>query len=328
MKKLQIRIVIFLLALTSIPDMRAMSSEEMHALLRDLSSDVGGRVEAARLELEKYSDTSAVVLAETLLESTSLTPETRQLYDAIVKAFNILGSKAKNAVPTLINALESENPFVVSTAIESLAAIGPEAAEAIPALTEQFKKPGWFDKAAASLTVAAILNDIQSAKERLDGQLRSSNPHIRIGSAFTLLLLETQEIFAMDTLMELLKEDDVSVRFSAVMAIGFIADKHHKALERLRPGGRSLRELFGDESPLVRKYASHAMASLGAIGIPEIRSALQSENSQVRYYALRALALMGEAAKLAKDDLTALRDDPDPRVKLEVNRLLESLVSQ
>jgi hypothetical protein len=56
MKKLQIRIVIFLLALTSIPDMRAMSSEEMHALLRDLSSDVGARVEAARLEIEKYSD--------------------------------------------------------------------------------------------------------------------------------------------------------------------------------------------------------------------------------------------------------------------------------
>jgi HEAT repeat protein len=176
------------------------------------------------------------------------------------------GSKAKPAVDNLVAALSDADPATRGDAAVALAAIGPDAAEAVPALS---KLLGGDEKEAALRYAAAYaLGRIGPAAapvaESLRGLAKSDDELMASVAVWALLKVEpdnkAQVAAAVPVLRKALRGKRDLARLEAAAALGDLGGAAASAVPLL--------ELVSEDDPLpaVRTAAAAALAKIKAAG--------------------------------------------------------------
>lgn len=253
-----------------------------------------------------------------------------------------LGPAAKAALPDLIKALDDSDKQVWSNALSAIAAIGPDAVDAVPKLLEGLnsnRSGGRYrDQSQFVLRSAYALARIgEAAKPQLIDALKGKDTGLRIGAAKALGGMGPAAKDAIPTLIENLGHSDQDLRTEVIESLGLIGadavpalkdslggnDPHiregsARALasigEAAAPAGDKLLERAGQETDATARAA--ILSALPKIGLPAAKvlppliAALKSDDEAQRHSATNAILLIHPAAKTAVPAVTALLKDP------------------
>lgn len=259
---------------------------------------------------------------------------------------------AKVTVPFLVDRVKKNDDRISLEAIQALMSMGPEAKDAIPALTDIVRGgrdvlPAWSAYALAKIAgpqapiaIPHVLDllghEIVDASDLiadlgppavpaiLDAvRQRDGAPPHRAGRALGLIGSKFPEVIPI--LVKTLKDKDVGPRHAAAEAFWGIGPKGREAVpaltEALKDGDVMVR--LGAAWALVHILGSEATASVPTL----IALAGKAENHQnVRRSAILGLGAVGKAAKEAVPLLTALEKDPFFHVAATRSRLLVTSV--
>jgi HEAT repeat protein len=208
--------------------------------------------------------------------------------DALL-AFAAVG---RPAVPSMVRMLQYEDmrPLVARV----LAALGAQAAEAVPALAEVLPKSEPLAQREILMTLAAIGPPAQAAVPQIVPLLKSDNPQARYGAAYALGRIGPPAVEAVPNLMAQLTSDDSFYRVTSAWALSHIAPRTPEVARAIAP---ILAGALRHERPFVRIEAAEALGRLGpAAGpaIPELeRMATNDPNERARKTAAAALGKIG-----------------------------------
>jgi HEAT repeat protein len=145
------------------------------------------------------------------------------LYSEALVGFEILGPKAKDAVPSLIEIYEkNHSPHLQKNVVLlALIQIGPGAAEAVPMLAKQTNNPNSIERKNAAFALCQIhATSDHMAVIALIQFLHDSDPLVRETAANALWhFSDTEDAWAISTMVELLKDPDKLVRENAARLI-------------------------------------------------------------------------------------------------------------
>lgn len=232
----------------------AAVAEKFATLLGDANPEVRG---AAATALVRLGPTAVAALEKSLAN-----PEVRTLAVELLAAS---GSKAKEAVDTLVVALGDADPAHRGDAAVALAAIGPDAAEAVPALVKVVEGGAADDASrypaifalgrigAASAPATALLRGLMAKADDPMGQAVSAWALLKITPDDEKLIAE-----AVPLLRKGLRSERDLVRLEAVAALAELGKAAASAVPML--------ELMSEDDPLpaVRKAAAAAAARIKA----------------------------------------------------------------
>ncbi len=251
--------------------------------------------------------------AETLVAG--LAADDPQVRRVAARALADFGDHSDVVVPALVALLKDADPEVAGNALDALASIGPqvvdriaaalknpdlrhfatrllyrlgpEAAEAVPALTEALQEP---------------VNNANDAAFRVETQMALA----AIGPAAAP---------AVEELIKSLDSDDADIRATASYALGKIGAEAASAVDALRD---RLQDLDPTESGPVwwalLQIFPHDQEVVKAVA-PRLIAALDQPSALVRAEAAAALGDLGEDALPALPRLKQLQEDPDPIVR-------------
>jgi HEAT repeat protein len=212
------------------------------------------------------------------------------------------GSKAKSAVPALVDALSDERTEVQIQALIALGKIGPEAASAVDEIAKFVKG----DQPATQYAAAYALGEIAAPQgaDALKAARRSDDPMLKTVAAWGLAKISPDSKVllkeAAEQLVASLKSDDKHVRTAAARGL---ADLKPEA-QLVRP---ALIAALADDDPAVRGNIVDAVAALGATAVPDLMKGLK--NPAFREASAVILARIGPAAKGALPGLLSALDD-------------------
>ncbi len=184
----------------------------------------------------------------------------------------------------------------------------------VSAWAEDLKKGDVFTRRSAAfalgkcgIAAAGRINDLIAA-------LEDSDEGVREAAAFALGELGPLAESATPALGKLLQNDPTPVaRRGAACALGMIG-------RGAEEGGEVLRHALADRDPRVRQNAAWALGQLGrpavAKSVSELRKLLHDVDLLVRRDAVQSLAMGGEDARAAADDLLPLLQDEDPALRI------------
>jgi len=210
--------------------------------------------------------TSLVRLGPTAIPSLEKALDKPALRTLAMEILAAAGSKAKPAVDNLVAALADADPAMRGDAAVALAAIGPDAAEAVPALSKLLGG----DEKEASLRYAAVyaLGRIGAAAapvaETLRGLAKSDDELMASVAVWALLKIEpdnkAQVAAAVPVLRKALRGKRDLARLEAAAALGDLGGAAASAVPIL--------ELVTEDDPLpaVRTAAAAALAKIKAAG--------------------------------------------------------------
>ena len=228
--------------------------------------------------------------------------------------------------------LKDRDPQYRLAAAGALYAIGPDAAEAVPALTEALGDEQVAVRAGAAQALGNIGPAARSAEEGLKKLLNDNDAEVRVSAILAMgqvtgspspqpmvaalkdesprvrevagqLLVKLGQP-AIASLKPAVKDKDIGVRAQAVQVLGRI--KHADAVPILI-------EAMEDEDRGVRDAAVLALAETGEPAIPALGGLLRHEDWQKRWAAAYALNSIG-STKTA-DQLVRALNDSDERVR-------------
>ena len=258
-----------------------------------------------------------------------------------------LGPAAKPALPALIRAIEDSDKQVWANALAAIAAIGPDAAEAIPQLVDSFdsRKASDYrqrDKSQKLMRAAHALARIgDAARPALIAALKGDDTGLRIGAAKALGGMAANARDAIPALIENLGHNDEDLRSEVVETLGLIGADAVAPLTKslswpdpkLRSGSaRALAALGADATPAgpellarlaVEKDRDVRTALLGAlprIGLPQEKviaplvQEFRGNDGQLRSAALSSLLLIRPAEKTVVPAIAALLNDSQSAV--------------
>jgi len=199
---------------------------------------------------------------------------------AAIKLRNSDPRAQRNALPELIDLLLKEKDGQVRLAVlDTLAAMGPEAASAVPAL------------------IHTLRTDYGGqGKEELHQDYRSALALAAIGQP------------AVEGLRGLLKERKESVRAEVIMALGRVGPDAGTAVDDLIP-------LLGDKSERIRREASLALGKMGTAAIAPLIAASTSENTTTRAWAVESLGYLSPASDPIQQTVLKSSRDAVPEVR-------------
>lgn len=206
-----------------------------------------------------------------------------------------LGKLGSPAVPTLINALQSENLQIRQGAAVALGKIGqPAIPDLIKALHSKNQRVRWHD--------AAALGDISYRAKNTD------------------YIKDTDAVIS--ALVKLLKDPDVPVRRRAAMSLSQISQEWNQ-YKKVPPAAKEaipqLRSALQNQDLNLRRSAAATLANMRAEAkdaIPDFIKALKDRDAEVRYRAIDGLGRTGFPAKDAVPELRALlKQDADGNVR-------------
>ena len=172
----------------------------------------------------------------------------------------LLGSQARPALPALIKALEDPDRQVWAYAVTAIANLGPEAAEAVPKLLEGLdsRKSRGFrprDKAQILFRNAYALTQIgEAAKPELLASLKSDDTPLRIGATRALGAMGAKAADALPTLIDNLSHEDEDLRTETAEALATIG----------KPSVPLLVAALGNSEARVRASGARALGLLGS----------------------------------------------------------------
>jgi HEAT repeat protein len=168
-------------------------------------------------------------------------------------AGNALGCIGPEAVRVLIVALQSELPAVRQAALLGLKEIGPEAAQAIPAVIEKLGDRdewvrGWAAQTLTSIGRPAIPQLLQTVE--------NGTGEVRRGAAYALAGIYPSRRMATPALLKMMNDPESASREQAIATLEAI----HASDEAVR---RAMKSALQDSDAAVRKAAAGALAELG-----------------------------------------------------------------
>ena len=182
-----------------------------------------------------------------------------------------LGPAAKAALPALIRAVGDSDKQVWANALAAIAAIGPDAAEAIPQLVDSFDSRKGSD---------------YRQRDQSQKLMRAAHALARIGDA------------ARPALIEALKADDTGLRLGAAKALGGMAAHAGDAVP-------ALIENLGHSDEELRNEVIETLALIGQDAVAPLSKSLTQPEARLRSGAVRALGAIGAAATDAGPALLA-----------------------
>jgi HEAT repeat protein len=231
------------------------------------------------------------------------------------------------AVPELVKALDDPSPAVRRRALWALAVIGPDAREALPRLCEMLQVKDVTTRMLAAQALIEMGPVARPALPLLVKALRDPEGEVRFLAARALHEISPDTV---DHLVPLLKDDDWSLRLSAVLALPMFVER----TEAIQALADALRDPHGK----VRGAAAAALVQLGPkadAAVPTLIGYLRDDDPERQAQAFAALMAIGvppgsklladlgamnfaEGKKWAGADLTGGRKD-------EVKRLAAAL---
>jgi HEAT repeat protein len=222
-----------------------------------------------------------------------------------------MGAEAKEAVPQLIEVLQSDPSMGIrGEAASALGKIGPAASAAVPAIIAFLKdKQGGYERTYAASALGAIAQQPEIAVPALIDALKNDGePVVRRLSARALADFGVNAKAAIPPLIEAIGAGDKELREAAAYGL------------RKIPAGASdipaLIKLLDDEIDVVREAAARSLGEGGseAVGaVPKLMTLLDDKNSTVREAAAVALGGIGPEAKAAVPALKRSLSDAEIR---------------
>jgi len=258
--------------------LQAFKSQDVH--LRRAAARVAVDVEVpvekvAPLLVAALRDQDAEVVGNAIEALSQLGPkalrqinevlDNRELRPYAIRLIQRMGAKAESAVPALVRLLgepaEAEEEVMFKQEVQfALAAIGPAAADAVPALVGSLRSAQDPIRASAAFALGKIGPAARAAVPFLRENLRSGNPIVRLACVRALLQIQPGEArlaaVAAPMLLEALRNEYELVRAEAATALGERSDFGKRFIPQLK-------ELLQDPSPLVRERATEALKRLG-----------------------------------------------------------------
>jgi HEAT repeat protein len=230
-----------------------------------------------------------------------------------------LAPEAGEAVPALINILQTGAPRVLRITVNTLGRIGPAAAPAVPGLVAILRGADLDDGLcndivrglgrigpAAKDAVPAILAEINSPRRRPPPQIPDPYESNRTDAIGALAAVGQATPEVLEMLRGQLASTSWSVRSAAAKSLSELAGDAPAVLD-------DLVRLLHDEYAHVRAQAALAISNVTAdrrAVVPQLAGALADESPKVRAAAAMALQKMGPDAKAA---LPALREAQFPK---------------
>ncbi len=255
-----------------------------------------------------------------------------------------LGPAAKAALPALLRALDDSDKQVWANAFAAIAAIGSDAAEAVPKLVDSFdsRKDSSFrqrDKAQKVMRAAHALSRIgEAARPALIGALKANDTGLRLGAAKALGGMAANARDAIPALIENLGHGDEDLRNEVVETLGLIGADAVAPLEnslagpdaRVRGGSARALAVIGapassagqallaqakaEKEPEVRAAILGALPRVGLAQeriVPSLAQAFRDGDERIRSAALNGLLLVRPAEKAAVPAIAAMLVDSD-----------------
>ncbi len=265
------------LAAQSLGEIGLQSQEEARALL-NLLADPKPEV---RLHAQGAL-MSAGSLSIPALESMLNDKEPTWVRSAILQILACQGPEAKQALPALTRLLKDADAKIRAQAIGTIAALGSAAKDALPDLFESLHDRDMNVQVAAfSATMSIGMEDRRSLAEGL----RRANARGRWAIAPT---------DSVPALTKKLKDTDPNVRQTAALALGQLG-------KDAEPAAPAMIELLKDENPHVRYAAQQALAQLDQKNRAEYLRRCQLEQAQMLREAQQLKAkLHADQVKIAR----------------------------
>lgn len=259
-------------------------------------------------------------------------------YSTSSAAYDMLAEMKGRAVPILIQALENQDRGVRWGAAWVLGEIGPEAKEAVPALSKALVED---EDAMVRQQAAEALRDIgPAAKEAVPAliqALKDENEDVRMYAAIA--LGKIGDARAVETLFQALKDENKDVRGAAARALEKLGWKPKSDTEKawylfakndldelvalgeaaVEPLIQSLKD--GDWQ--VRDAAKEALVKIGELAVEPLIQTLKDENEWVRYHAAEALGEIGD--ERAIEPLTQALEDENEDVRRAAEEALRKI---
>jgi len=194
-----------------------------------------------------------------------------------------IGSAAKDAVPTLVNALKDEEISVRVCAAEALAVIGSTAPDIFPVLMEGMKDTNKEIRQSAVYALGKIVSEVKEAFPALIKALKDPIKEVRWTAVVALRQIGPEPQAAVPDLIKALKNEDKDFRLGAAIGLGGIGSEAKAAVP-------DLMEALTDESKYLRRFAFLALGEIGwkaKFSIPDLIRALEDEDYEVRNAAWR-----------------------------------------
>lgn len=221
-----------------------------------------------------------------------------------------MGPAAKEAVPAIIRCLE-ENPdlTVRLRAVSTLGRIGEPVEQVTRALLEAGASPLPEIRYNACLALERLPDPSVSMLFR--AALRDERPWIRLQAAKALAARGGQDSATTGTLTELLREDDIELQCDAALTLGKLGAGSTGAVTLMRG-------MLHHESPKARRIAAHSLGLIGPNAVaasPDLRACLGHKDRDVRRDAISALAGIKDTSPETIKALAAALEDSQERVR-------------
>jgi HEAT repeat protein len=221
-----------------------------------------------------------------------------------------IGPEAKDAVPALTKKLQDKDPEVRREAILALAAIGKEAESAVAPIAAGVKDEITCGAATYALgRIGQIPADIEPT---IRANAKGDDKVLSTASLWALVRVHPEDKNllreAAEKLIPRLKDTDPIVRQTVAHALVSLPPAPEIAMPIWE-------KVFKDADDATIRHALGAIAAQGAPAVPRLVGALQNEKA--RGYVIYALGEMGATAAPAADALAALANDKDPLIAQE-----------
>lgn len=239
-------------------------------------------------------------------------PIMKLLATAVLLSVNLLATVSGNAgelqrqgrtLSECIEQLGHKDVEVRRNAARTLEQKGPEAKDAIVALTEALQDKDEYVRTAAARALGKIGPEAEAAIPALMQATRDEVMIVRMGAAAGLGGIGPKAKEAIPALAEALQSqhEDHNVQREAAEALGKIGREAIPALAKALQNSQSF----------VRKMSALALGETGDIGaVPALIKALQDDERDVRWITVQSLGRIGPHAKEAIPALTkALQDE-------------------
>ncbi len=231
-----------------------------------------------------------------------------------------IGPDAADAAPALAERLKAEQrPEVRQQIVMALGAVG--SAAAVPALVEELSDADEATRVAAAFGLGRIGPPAAAGSAALTKSLESPDPVLKVVSAWALAKIKPDDAAARDqavtVLAESLTSDSPLARAAAFRGLADLRPGPAKVLPILK------RQLASKDKAAVAE-ALHMLAEMGEPAVPALVEALK--NPEGRVLAASILAYIGPPAKAAVPALIDIaKTDKNPAAKREAFMALGSI---
>ena len=231
----------------------------------------------------------------------------------VLNTIAAIGPAAKSAVPAMVNLVRRAGPRDSVRALDVLAAIGENATGAVPELLKSFDSDRYHSlyRHKLALALAGIAPADKAVRLRLRRALRDEDEEMRVHAAWALWRLRDPELDVIKMLERAKSSKESDVRYALAEWLGEMAPSKSEACT-------ALLLLLTDPDEHVRRKVVEALDKLRPKGTAAVRAycrALGTKHWYIRCSAAEWLGEMKESAKPAVKDLEAVLGDENGMVR-------------